>query len=304
MNIQINNKLFYVLISALAGGTITFFCWCKSPAGHEQPASFRDKYQVASITLPSKLSFAGEPVPMTQWEVREALDKELLVNAYWQSHTILLLKRASRFFPVIEPILRKYGIPDDFKYLSVIESDLSNVVSPAQAVGFWQLLKSTAGIYGLEVSDEVDMRYNVEASTTAACKYLLTSYKRFGSWTMAAASYNAGMTGMFRQMTRQSEKDYYKLLLNDETSRYLFRILAVKLIMEKPESYGYKVPDQDRYPVMKHVEFKTDTTINDLVAFAKNHGITYKTLKLYNPWLRDIKLTNKDRKPYVIYLPE
>jgi membrane-bound lytic murein transglycosylase D len=304
MNIRINNKLFYMLASALTVGAIALFCWGKSPAGCGQPASFRDKYVVRSLELPSQLSFAGEQVPLKQWEVREALDKELLVNTYWQSHTILLLKRASRFFPVIEPVLKKYGVPDDFKYLSVIESDLSNVVSPAQAVGFWQLLKSTATIYGLEISDEVDMRYNVEASTEAACKYLLTSYKRFGSWTMAAASYNAGMTGMSKQMTRQLEKDYYKLLLNDETSRYLFRILAVKLIIENPESYGYKVPEQDRYPVMKHIDFKTDSTINDLVSFAQSHGITYKTLKLYNPWLRDIKLTNKDHKPYVIYLPE
>jgi len=294
----------FVFILLLSGLIISGLCWWVHLPIHGQPDNFREKYVVRSLQLPTQLDFAGEQVPLTQWEVRESLDKELLVNTYWQSHTILLLKRSARYFPVIEPILKKNGIPDDFKYLPVIESDLSNVTSPAQAVGFWQFLKSTGITYGLEINEEVDMRYQVEASTEAACNYLRDAYQRFGSWSLAAASYNCGVAGLAKQIGRQSESDYYKLLLNDETSRYLFRMLAMKLIIENPEGYGFQVPTNERYPELKYTELKVDTAIADLVQFSKSKGFTYKTLKLYNPWLRDIKLSNKQLKQYSVHIPQ
>ncbi len=302
---QIRNNIYrYIATALLSGATVGAFCWWLIPATNGQPEEFKEKYVVRSLQLPLNLEFAGESVPLNQWEVREALDKELLVNTYWQSHTILLLKRSARYFPVIEPILKKNGIPEDFKYLPVIESDLSNLISPAQAVGFWQFLKTTGTAYGLEINEEVDMRYQVEASTEAACAYLRAAYQRFGSWSLAAASYNCGIAGLAKQIGRQSENNYYKLLLNDETARYVFRMLAMKLIIENPEGYGFKVPTEERYPKLQYNEIKIDTAVADLVQFAKSKGFTYKTLKLYNPWLRDVKLSNKQLKQYTIHIPQ
>lgn len=294
----------YIFTALIAGLVVGVFCWWINPPTHGQPDAFCEKYVVRALQLPTQLDFAGENVPLTQWDVREALDKELLVNTYWQSHTILILKRSARYFPIIESILKKNGIPEDFKYLPVIESDLSNLISPAQAVGFWQFLKTTGTHYGLEVTDEVDMRYQVEASTEAACRYLKDAYNRFGSWSLAAASYNCGIAGLAKQIGRQSENNYYKLLLNDETSRYIFRMLAMKIIIENPEGYGFKVPADERYPELKFTELKVDTAITDLVQFSKSRGFTYKTLKLYNPWLRDVKLSNKQLKSYYIHIPQ
>ncbi len=202
-------------------------------------------YAIFAVKLPEKVDFAGEPVPISQLDVLENLDREVLVNTYWQSQTLLFIKRANRYFPIIEEILKKYNVPDDFKYLPVAESGLTNIVSPANAVGFWQLLEGTGKEYGLEINSEMDERYSLEKSTETACKYIIESYKKYGSWTMAAASYNAGRRGMDRQIERQKEKDYYDLLLNEETSRYIFRIISYKLILSDPSSLWLSCWEKD-----------------------------------------------------------
>jgi hypothetical protein len=298
-------KIGSYMLTGIVSGIICFlFLKDKTPGDSGQPAFFTDKYVVRPLLLPAQLEFAGEKIPLERFDVREGLDRELLVNTYWQSKTLILIKRANRFFPIIEPILKKYGIPDDFKYIAAIESDLSNVVSPAKAAGYWQFLASAGKEYGLEVNEEVDMRYQIEASTEAACRYLRSSYNKFGNWTMAAASYNMGAGGLQKQALRQHQSNYFDLLLNDETARYVYRILAAKLILENPKGYGFQIETSDMYPPYQLKTVKVDSAINDLVNFAEKMGVTYKTLKMYNPWLRDSKLTNKNRQTYNLQLPQ
>jgi membrane-bound lytic murein transglycosylase D len=266
--------------------------------------SGKESYAVYSVDIPEQVSFAGEPVPLDLFDVREALDRELLSNTYFHSQTIRLLKMANRYFPQIEPILRKNLVPDDFKYLVLAESGFGQVVSPADAVGFWQLLKGTAQEYGLEVNDQVDERYHVAKSTEVACQYLIKSYRDYGNWTMAAASYNAGRRGMNRQIGRQKKENYYDLLLNEETARYLFRVVSFKLIFENPEAYGFTLTDKDLYPEIPVLKVKVDSTINDFADFAGSFGTNYKVLKYLNPWLRDTRLSNPNHRTYEILLPE
>lgn len=256
------------------------------------------------IPIPDSLKFAGEPVPLHYFDVREGLDRELQVNTFWHSQTVILLKKASRYFPVIEPILKKYGIPDDFKYLAVAESGLSQAVSPSKAVGFWQLLEGTAKDYGLEVNAEVDERYNIEKSTEVACKYLLKSYQKYGNWTMAAASYNFGSNGIDKQIDRQENDSYYNMVLGEETGRYVFRILAIKVIFENPQKYGFFLDTRDLYPTLKFQEVKVDSSITSIAQFARSFDTNYKMIKLFNPWLRESFLTNKLHKTYTIKIPE
>lgn len=256
-----------------------------------------------SWTLPSEVNFAGEAVDMDIWDVRERFDRELHINTYWHNNTIFMFKRANRWLPEIEPILAKYGVPDDFKYLAIIESDLMNKVSPAKAVGFWQILEGTAKEYGLKVTRDVDERYDPIKSTEAACRYLLKAYEKFGSWTMVAASYNRGMAGMQRAIEDQKEADYYRLLLNDETSRYLFRILACKEILSSPSKYGLIIQPEHLYQPHTYKVVTIDDDINDLISFAKSQGIDYKTLKLYNPWHRNDKLSVRRGEIYEIKIP-
>ena len=258
---------------------------------------------VYQVQIPQSLSFAGEEVPLDFFDVRESLDRELQVNTYWHSQTVLLLKRANRFFPVIEPILKEYNIPNDFKYLAVAESALTQAVSPAQAVGFWQILEGTAKELGLEVNDEVDERYHIEKSTRAACKFLQKSYNRFGSWTLAAASYNFGRTGILRQMDRQAGASYYNMVLGEETGRYMFRILAFKLIFSNPEQYGFYLEPRDLYPALNFFEVEVDTAVSNFAQFALHFNTNYKILKLYNPWLRENFLSNRKGKRYSIRIP-
>jgi membrane-bound lytic murein transglycosylase D len=262
------------------------------------------KYSVYPVNLPSELQFAGERVPLEYFDVKEDLDKELLINVYWQSHSMLLIKRANRYFPVIEKVLRKNGIPDDMKYLAVAESDLTNSVSPDQAVGFWQFVDGTARDYRLEVNDEVDERYHIEKSTEAACVFLKESWDRYGSWTMAAASYNIGRSGLNEQIERQKSDYYYDLLLNEETGRYIYRALAIKLILSNPEEYGFYAGDKDLYPVIPTYEVTVDGSVEDFTDFASKYGINYKILKIFNPWLRDKMLTNPLKKTYYIRIPK
>jgi len=266
--------------------------------------SFFNNYKVYAIDLPEKLDFAGERVPIEDPDVYERLDREFLVNTYWQSNGLLYIKRANKYFPIIEPILKRNNIPDDFKYLALIESGLTNAVSPAGASGFWQFMKSAAKEYGLEVGDQVDERYHLEKATQAACDYLNAAKRSTGSWTMAAAAYNAGVAGMNRQANLQETNNYYDLWLNNETSRYVFRILAVKEIMKNPKKYGFVFDKRHLYNELPTYSVMIDSSITNLISFAKQYNITYKDLKIYNPWLRDRKLENKDGKTYYIKIPK
>lgn len=259
---------------------------------------------VYGVEMPEQVSFAGELIPLDLFDVREALDRELLSNTYFHSQTIRLIKLANRYFPQIEPILRKNLVPDDFKYLAVAESGLTQAVSPAKAVGFWQLMRGTALDYGLEVGPQVDERYHVRKSTQVACKYLVESYQKYGNWTMTAASYNAGRRGVERQILRQKTENYYDLLLNEETARYLFRVVAFKLIFENPTAYGFNLSENELYPEIPVFGVGVDSTVNDFADFAKAHDTNYKILKYLNPWLRDKTLVVKDGKSYEILIPE
>ena len=262
------------------------------------------KTEFKAVKIPDAISFAGEKIPLEQFDVRESLDRELLSNAYFHSQTIRYLKLAPRFFPVIEPILKERGIPDDFKYLAVAESGFNpRAVSPAGAVGFWQFLKGTGQQYGLEVTNEIDERYHIEKSTVAACKYLRDAYNKYGNWTLVAASYNGGMARVESQQTRQKMTGYYELLFVEETQRYVFRIAALKLIMENPEDYNFSVTEEDKYPVIKTREVEITGPVKNFADFAIEQGINYKLLKDFNPWLRDDKLTNAAGKKYKIKIP-
>jgi LysM repeat protein len=264
---------------------------------------FTSNYKVFGITIPKDINFCGEPIPIKDFTVYEALERELLVNTYYQSQTVLLHKRANRWFPVIEPILKKNGIPDDMKYLAIAESGLTNAVSPQKASGFWQIMATTANHYELEISEDVDERFNVEKATEAACKVLQDAYNRYGNWTMAAASYNLGMGGIDKQINKQKTDDYYNLFLNEETARYIYRIVAIKEIISRPKAYGYHLRKQDLYPPVPVRRVKVDTTINDLATFAINQNSSYKILKTMNAWLLTNKLTVASGKSYTILFP-
>ena len=262
-----------------------------------------ETYNIKALKIPENLTFAGEKVPTDRYDIRERMDRELLVNTYWQSNGLLMMKRANKFFPVIEPLLKKYGIPDDFKYLAVAESGLQNNSSPAGASGFWHFLRTSAREYGLEVNRNVDERYHLELATKVAAAYLKKSKERFGTWTLAAAAYNAGNARIANRLKNQQVDDYYDLLLNSETSRYVFRIVALKEIMSNPKKYGFEFDEEDLYSLPKTRTVEVDTAIVNIASFAKHFGTNYKALKLHNPWLRENKLNNKSRKLHHIKIP-
>lgn len=266
--------------------------------------SVADSYRIEALPMPEDLDFAGEGVPLEDPDVYERMDRELLVNTYWQSNALLLMKRANKYFPLIEKVLKEEGVPEDFKYLAVIESGLTQAVSPARAIGFWQIMEGTGKDYGLEINDNVDERYHIEKSTRVASDYLKKAKERFGSWTLAAASYNAGQYGIDKQLERQKVSDYYDLLLGEETGRYVFRILALKEIMNHPEKYGFNFDEEDLYQPIAVNKVKVDTVVKDFPDFAEKFGINYKILKVHNPWLRDDHLKNASRKTYYIDIPE
>lgn len=261
-------------------------------------------YNVYAIPMPDGLNFAGEEVPVQNPDIKERMDRELLVNTYWQSNALLLFKRAHKYFPIIEPILAEEGVPDDLKYLAVIESGLTQAVSPARATGFWQIMKETGKEYGLEVNSNVDERYHIEKSTRAACQYLKKSKERFGNWTAAAAAYNAGNYGVSRRFEEQNVNDYYDLLLGEETGRYVFRIIALKEILNNPKKYGFNYRTEDLYTAVPTYKVEVDTAVTDFVKFAERFGINYKILKIHNPWLRDTYLKNASGKAYSIKIPK
>ena len=297
--------LLLVLLIGGAAMAIQLFTYSTAPSDSDlvYQRRFNENYNIFSLNLPTDLEFCGERVPLEMLDVRERLDRELLVNTYWQSNSLLAHKRANRWFPVIEPILRREGVPDDMKYIPLVESNFTNVTSPAGAVGFWQFMQPTAIAHGLEVNSEVDERYNVMRSTEAACHYLKEAKKRYGSWAMAAASFNLGHGNLDRQLGRQGEKDYFNLLLPEETSRYVFRMLAMKSIITDPERYGFHLRAKDLYAPYRTREVSVVPPVADLGAFAAANGTNYKLLKLLNPWLRDNTLKAASAKAYTVLLP-
>lgn len=260
-------------------------------------------YQISAIDIPKDLNFAGEKVPLEDPEIMERVDREFLVNTYWQSNALLLMKRAHKYFPVIEPILAKNGVPDDFKYLAVAESGLDNVVSSARATGVWQIMKATGQEYGLEINKNVDERYHLAKSTEVACQYLKKYKEKYGNWTLAAAAYNTGTGSVDKYLRIQKVNDYYDLLLGQETGRYVFRIMAIKEILSYPEKYGFDIEKEDLYNAIPTFEVEVDTPVTSFADFAKQYEINYKILKRHNPWLREPHLNNSSRKKYTIEIP-
>ncbi|WP_412985868.1 lytic transglycosylase domain-containing protein [Pontimicrobium sp. IMCC45349] len=298
----IKNLLAVVGLICLSG--LLIFAVQDAPSDNNLEKKIYNDYNVYALNVPDDLNFANEALPLENPDILERMDRELLVNTYWQSNALLMFKRSNKYFPIIEPILEKHGVPDDFKYLAVIESGLQNVTSPAGAKGFWQIMKTTGRENGLEINSNVDERYNLELATEVACKYLLKAKERFGSWTLAAASYNAGMAGVSRRLKSQGVDNYYDLLLGEETGRYLFRIVALKEILNHPEKYGFNFRNKDLYKTIPTYKVAVDTAVTDFVKFSEGFGINYKILKLHNPWLREGHLNNKSRKQYFIEIPK
>ncbi len=260
-------------------------------------------YSIQSFKLPDEVIFGGERMPLENFDTRESLEREILISAYRHSSTILIIKRANRYFPVMEKILKENNIPDDFKYLAAAESEYSNMVSPVGATGFWQIMPETGREQGMEINTVVDERYHIEKSTEFACDFFRKSYEKYGNWTLAAASYNGGRRRMDEQIELQKQNNYYDLLLAEETSRYIFRAVAYKLIISDPAAYGFDLEKEDLYPELKYYEVKVDTTVSDFSDFAGKFGTNYKMLKFLNPWLRKPYLTPKTNKVYLIKIP-
>lgn len=272
-------------------------------AENDENKSVSNSYRITSIDIPSDLNFAGEMVPQDDPEIMERVDREFLVNTYWQSNALLLMKRANKYFPIIEPILAKNGIPDDFKYLAVAESALTNVVSHAGATGFWQIMKGTGKEYGLEINANIDERYHLEKSTQVACDYLNKWKGKYGSWTLTAATYNAGPGAISKYMGIQKVDGYYDLLLGQETGRYVFRIMAIKEILSNPEKYGFDIDKEDMYSGVPTFKVEIDEPVVNFADFANKYEINYKILKRHNPWLREAHLNNSSGKKYTIEIP-
>ncbi len=290
--------------------TIAFFASyysdTKAPMESEKAVDSNILPQVIKpVNLNRPFDFAGEALPMDNFDVRERLDRELLLNTYQHTSTILHLKNMYKYFPMMEKVLAEHGVPDDFKYLAVAESSFRNAISSAGARGVWQFMKLIADHYGLEINEEVDERYHVEKATEAACKYLLSYKKRFGNWTLAAVAYNYGGTRMAKTIEEQGTRNYYDLYLNHETSQYLFRIVAIKEVMKNPEAFGFYLNEEDGYqPLSNYKIVEVNGSIPNLAAFAKEQGTTYRMLKVFNPWLIADKLTNKAGKTYQIKIPK
>ena len=305
--ININRKTILTAF-VLAGTVFIILSIAQSFRGvKENPVSSHQAtdtlYNIKSFTLPEEVTFAGEEMPLDNFDTRESLEREILTSAYRHSSTILIIMRAHRYLPLIEKILKKNNVPDDFKYLVAAESEYSNMVSPAGATGFWQIMPETGREESMEINTVVDERYDVEKSTQFACDYFLRSYEKYGNWTLAAASYNGGRSGIDEQIGIQHEKNYYDLLLTEETARYIFRAVAYKLVISDPQKYGFKIAQQDLFPELKYYEVKVDTAITDFSGFAKKFRTNYKMLKILNPWLRKPYLTPKPKKEYLIKIP-
>ncbi|MFV0540770.1 MAG: lytic transglycosylase domain-containing protein [Aestuariibaculum sp.] len=296
-------KRILAFVGLLSVCVLFVYAFQDAPTDENFEKKIINDYNIYALQVPKDLNFSGEGMPLSNPDILERMDRELLVNTYWQSNGLLMFKRANKYFPIIEPILKKNGVPDDFKYLAVIESGLTNAVSPAGARGIWQIMPATARENGLEVNSNVDERYHLEKATEVACKYLLRSKKQFGSWTLAAAAYNAGNAGVSKRLKEQNVSNYYDLLLGEETGRYIFRIVALKEILGNPSKYGFNFREKDLYQYVPTYKVEVDTAVANFTQFAEKFGINYKILKIHNPWLREPKLNNKSRKLYHIEIP-
>ena len=296
-----------IIITAviLAAATSWLFINSTEPTHNHDKAEQTTPHVTHLPPMPKKLDFCGERVPLERTDVWESLEREMLTNTFWHTNTQLVIKRAGRYFPIIEPILKEEGIPDDFKYLCVAESNLiPTAKSPAGAVGLWQILEATGRELQLEVNKDIDERYNIVKSTHAACKYLKKAYSLFNSWTLVAAAYNGGQNRVLRNMSTQKQSSFYDILWAEETARYPFRIMALKLIMQNPEAYGFNIGKKDLYKPYDTYTVTVDSTINDLAQFAIDNATTYKMLKTLNPWMRQNIMPNKSHRKYVITLPK
>ncbi len=294
-------------------GGFAVFLSISTMRAKEDPEAVSSRYEkivspfdnkVYAVKIPEKIDFAGEQVPLNDQDVKEHLDRELLVNTYWHSQTLYIMKQYPQIISFIEPILERNRVPKDFEYLCVAESGLQyNALSSSGALGLWQFTKSTGQQYGLTINSEVDERMNYEKSTEAACRYFIEAKNKFGTWTMAAAAYNHGMNGMLDVVKHQKTNNYYDLYLNRETSRYVFRILALKQVLQNPQQYGFFLDAGDLYPEYKYKTVKIDSSVTDLADFAKSQGTNYKKLRELNPWILGYSLTNKERRQYEFKLP-
>ena len=299
-----SGKVFIALLVLLSTG---FVFTLLVSAGEQHPAEPDNEESgpvAVSWSVPESVTFAGEALPLKNFDTRESLDRELNATAYRHGSTLLTIKRSGRYFPEIEKILNEYGVPDDFKYLACAESDLSNVISPRGATGYWQIMEGTGREAGMIINREIDERYDLDKSTRFAYHYFLKAYERYGSWTMAAASYNNGFRGLSEQVDIQKETNYYDLLLNEETARYIFRIVALKLVMSEPAKYGFNISTGDLYNPVPFREVKVDTAVSSFEQFARQFDTNYKILKFLNPWLRRPFLTNSEKREYIIRVPE
>lgn len=301
------NSIHIILVASVAlcaGVALPFLLGHSAIDTEQQSVKSEVPYCVTSPVVPDKISFAGQDVDLTRYDLRERMDREQLAFTYMHSTTMLTIKRANRFFPLIEPILKENGLPDDLKYLAVIESNLNPLArSSAGAAGMWQFMQTTGREYGLEVNTNVDERYHVEKATRAACKYLKDAYQKYGDWLSVAASYNGGQGRISTELKRQLADQATDLWLVEETSRYMFRLLAAKAIISAPQRYGFLLKREQLYPPIPCTETSVDTAIDDLAQYARSRGITYAQLKDANPWLRDTSLQNKSRRTYVLKIP-
>jgi membrane-bound lytic murein transglycosylase D len=291
-------------ILVFAGFLLGFAIMEKSDADKDYRNLFYRSYRIITPEVPDKMDFAGEKVPLDMYYVKESFERELIANTYMQSSTVMMFKRAYRWFPLIEPILKKNNIPDDFKFLALAESNLVNVVSPSGAEGFWQFMKPTGKKYGLEITEEVDERYNVEKATEAACLYFQEAYERYKNWTLVAASFNRGLDGVSTALEKQKAANYYDLFLVDETARYVYRILAFKQIYNHPVKYGFYLREKDFYPQIPTHTVSVDSAIKDLPQFALKMNINYRVLRDLNPWLKRYNLPRSNlNQVYLIKIP-
>ena len=298
------NKILSFILAALLVAVLSLAFY----GSKDEKKAAKERPLTSSLTvspsLPAQVNFCGQPIDLSRYDRREGLDRELCSFTYLHATTMLLFKRANRFFPIIEPILKRNGVPDDFKYLAVIESHLDpKASSVVRATGMWQFMEATGRQYGLAITATVDERSHVEKSTVAACKYLKEAYAKYGSWMNVAASYNAGMGRISGEQSRQDVDDAMDMWLVEETLRYPYRILAVKLIFESPYQYGFVINPQMLYKPIRTRDVPVKSDIADLSAFARSQGVTYADLKRFNPWLRDRKLITGG-KTFVIQIPD
>ncbi len=297
-------NILYILLAIVTVSAITIMSLSNNDTEKVEQQRPQVLSMTASVDIPDEMTFADEKIVFDRYDRRERMDRELNSFTYFHSTTLLLFKRANRIFPIIEPILKQQGVPDDIKYIAVIESSLDHrATSPARAVGLWQFMSGTAPQFGLEVSTEVDERYHIEKSTVAACRYLKDAYRKYGSWSAAALSYNGGQGRITNELSNQSASDALDLWLVEETTRYYYRMLAIKTIFENPAQYGFVIRGDQLYKPMEFKEVRVSGAIPSLVSFARENGVTYAQLKDFNSWLRDTKLTNRSGKTYTILVP-